>query len=114
MLLEEKNNLKNTPATLHDVEDSADEVMRSCAVQFSAIDSRFDHIESTMATKDDLNNLYKIMVNRFDAMDSKLDKRFDAIDRKFEVSERRFHAFELFMQGHEKRIIKVEKLLAFA
>ena len=121
MLIENKKQLKNRPATLQDVEDSADEVMRSCAVQFTAIDLRFnsvedrlDRIESNMATKTDVEDLYKIMVNRFDALESKMDRRFDEQDRKFEAGERRFQAFELYMQGHEKRIRKVEKHLAFA
>ena len=95
------------------VEDSADSVMRSCAVQFSAIDKRFDRIEErldTMATKTELDTLYRSMINRFDA----IDRRFDEQDKKFEAGERRFHAFELFMKGHEKRITKVEKHLAFA
>ncbi len=108
-------------ATLQDVDDSVDSLARSCAVQFNAIDKQFtrvnerlENIESTMATKTDLNDLYKIMVNRFDAMDSKLDRRFDAIDKKFEEGNSRFQAFETYMQGHEKRIRKVEKHLAFA
>ena len=120
MLLEETKKLRNRPATLGDVEDSADSIMRSCAVQFSAIDKRFtevdkrfDHIEErldTMVTKTELDALYRGMINRFDA----IDRRFDEQDRKFDAGERRFQAFELFMKGHEKRITKVEKHLAFA
>jgi hypothetical protein len=103
---------KNKSATLQDVENSADEVMRSCAVQFKAIDDRFDRLESSI--KGDMDNLYRIMISRFDAVDAKFDRMEEKFDRKFEESNRRFQAFELYMQGHEKRIRKVEKHLAFA
>jgi hypothetical protein len=96
------------------VENSADEVMRSCAVQFAVIDERFNKIEETMATKNDINDLYKIMVNRFDAVDAKFDRMHDDFNKKLKESNDRFHAFELYMQGHEKRIRRVEKHIAFA
>lgn len=114
MSLENKKQLKNQPATLGEVEkiveDSVDELARSCAVQFTAIDARFDRIESTMATKDDLNNLYRIMVNRFE----NVDKRFEKLEEKTDTIIEKIDSLIIFMKGHEKRIHRIEKHLAFA
>ena len=116
MLLKEKTKLKNNPATLEDVENSADEVMRSCAVQFSAIDKRFnsvetrlDNIEATMVTKTEFNALYNGMINRFDAV----DRRFNSMEEKIDNQSQKIDSLIIFMRSHEKQLQRINKHLAF-
>ena len=68
------------------VEESADSVMRSCAVQFTVIDKRFLEI----------------------------DKRFDRLEGKIDAQTQKIDSLIVFMRGHEKRLTRVEKHLQLA
>jgi hypothetical protein len=107
--MSEKNKKdRNRPATLADVENSADEVMRSCQVQFTAIDAQFAEVHKK----------FDLMDRRFDRLEAKIDARFEhmeeKIDARFEQMGRQFNELRGYMRDHEKRLTHVEKELQFA